>query len=67
MKPTKIIRVDEGEESVGCNGGGGALGHPMVYLLFDGKPSVDCYYCSRHFAKPAYFERHEQAGSESEA
>ncbi|GIL41763.1 zinc-finger domain-containing protein [Roseiterribacter gracilis] len=33
---------------VGCDGGGGALGHPLVYLpLHDG--SADCPYCSRHF------------------
>jgi uncharacterized Zn-finger protein len=33
---------------VGCDGGGGPLGHPLVYLpLVDG--TADCPYCSRHF------------------
>jgi uncharacterized Zn-finger protein len=33
---------------VGCDGGGGPLGHPLVYLpLVDG--AATCPYCSRHF------------------
>jgi len=56
MKPTEVIRVKATDETVGCDGGGGALGHPLVYLRFEGKSSVDCYYCSRRFAKPAHFE-----------
>ncbi len=55
MEPREIVRVDEGEETAGCNGGGGTLGHPLVYLRFEGKASVDCYYCSCRFAKPSYF------------
>jgi len=51
MNEGGIIEVDEAEEVVGCNGGGGALGHPLVYLRFAGKPEVDCYYCSRRFVK----------------
>lgn len=54
MAAPETINVDEADEVAGCNGGGGALGHPLVYLRFDGKPSVDCYYCSRRFAKPSY-------------
>lgn len=38
------------EHSVACNGGGGALGHPKVYLHLDGSThSVTCPYCSRTF------------------
>ena len=51
MEPPEIIQVDDDTETVGCDGGGGALGHPLVYLQFDGKQSVDCYYCSRRFVK----------------
>jgi uncharacterized Zn-finger protein len=62
MQPSEIIRVKAEDETVGCDGGGGPLGHPLVYLRFEGKPKVDCYYCSRRFAKPAYFEsQHESA------
>lgn len=56
MQPTEIIRAKATDETVGCDGGGGALGHPLVYLRFEGKSSVDCYYCSRRFAKPEYFD-----------
>ena len=51
MQPSKIIRVKSTDETVGCDGGGGALGHPLVYLQFEGKESVDCYYCSQRFTK----------------
>lgn len=37
-------------DTAACDGGGGALGHPKVYLeLKDGE--VLCPYCSRHFVK----------------
>ncbi len=36
--------------SVGCDGGGGALGHPLVYLAIGREGSVTCPYCSRHYA-----------------
>lgn len=52
MSEREIIEVNEADETVGCDGGGGPLGHPLVYLRFEGKPQVDCYYCSRRFAKP---------------
>ena len=55
MEPTEIIRAKATDETVGCDGGGGALGHPLVYLRFEGKSNVDCYYCSRRFARPDYF------------
>jgi len=51
MDAREIVQVDDDTESVGCNGGGGALGHPLVYLTFDGGDIVDCYYCSARFAK----------------
>ncbi|NBX03286.1 MAG: zinc-finger domain-containing protein [Alphaproteobacteria bacterium] len=36
--------------SVSCEGAGGALGHPKVYLHIDqDKGSITCPYCSRHF------------------
>lgn len=36
---------------VACNGGGGALGHPKVYLHIDpdAGDSITCPYCSRVF------------------
>jgi uncharacterized Zn-finger protein len=38
-------------ESVSCDGGGGALGHPKVYLTFDDSGEIECPYCSRRFAR----------------
>jgi uncharacterized Zn-finger protein len=32
-----------------CDGGGGALGHPLVYYDMGEADFVDCLYCDRHF------------------
>jgi NADH dehydrogenase (ubiquinone) Fe-S protein 6 len=34
---------------VACEGEGGALGHPRVWLQIDEKGYVDCGYCDRRF------------------
>ena len=34
---------------VACDGGGGALGHPMVYLTLSDSGRADCPYCGRRF------------------
>ncbi|NDF13061.1 MAG: zinc-finger domain-containing protein [Proteobacteria bacterium] len=34
---------------VRCDGGGGALGHPMVYLEMGNQNHVVCPYCSRDY------------------
>jgi uncharacterized Zn-finger protein len=34
---------------VGCDGGGGPLGHPLVYLKIEPDGHVVCPYCSRQF------------------
>jgi uncharacterized Zn-finger protein len=34
---------------VGCDGGGGVLGHPLVYLRIEQDGDVVCPYCSRKF------------------
>ena len=47
MEPTEIITVET--TTVGCDGGGGALGHPLVYLAIDKSGRVECPYCSRLF------------------
>jgi uncharacterized Zn-finger protein len=36
-------------DSVACDGGGGVLGHPLVYLAIDRSGQVECPYCSRRF------------------
>jgi uncharacterized Zn-finger protein len=32
-----------------CDGGGGVLGHPRVFLAIDAAGEVECPYCSRRF------------------
>ncbi len=43
----EIIEVSE--RSVSCDGGGGALGHPKVYLNMGDGDFVECPYCDRRF------------------
>jgi uncharacterized Zn-finger protein len=41
--------VESDSPTVSCDGGGGALGHPRVYLNMGQEGSVDCPYCDRRF------------------
>ena len=41
------------QSRVGCNGGGGALGHPQIFLTLGNDGRVTCPYCSREFVKSA--------------
>ena len=47
----EIITVEADADAVSCDGGGGPLGHPVVWYSFDGKDSVECGYCDRKFVK----------------
>jgi uncharacterized Zn-finger protein len=47
MNPVETIEVEQ--TRVACNGGGGALGHPRVYLTLSREGHIDCPYCGRHF------------------
>ena len=38
------------DSRVACDGGGGPLGHPQVWLTLGSDGQVKCPYCSRHFA-----------------
>lgn len=38
---------------IACDGGGGALGHPKVYLEMGEKTEITCPYCSRHYVLAA--------------
>ena len=42
-----IIKTDE--TRVACDGDGGALGHPRVYLDLGKDGKVECPYCERSF------------------
>ena len=43
----EIIEVETSR--VSCDGIGGALGHPRVYLEMGDETSVECPYCDRRF------------------
>ena len=45
--PVETIPVER--PVVACDGGGGALGHPRVYLNMGDKHEIDCPYCGRHY------------------
>jgi uncharacterized Zn-finger protein len=49
--PPEVITVDAHADEVACDGGNGALGHPLVYYTFDGTDTVTCGYCDRVFTK----------------
>ncbi len=38
---------------VACDGGGGALGHPLVYMDMGEDSFVECGYCDRRFVLSA--------------
>ncbi|HEX4180675.1 MAG TPA: zinc-finger domain-containing protein [Caulobacteraceae bacterium] len=44
---------------IACDGIGGALGHPRVYLEMGAEPYVECPYCDRRFVLPGGVEGHE--------
>ena len=46
-EPTETIHVES--PAVACDGGGGALGHPVVYYDMGEENSVECLYCDRRF------------------
>jgi len=49
MTPFETIYTDE--MVVACNGGGGPLGHPRVYLNLGPAGEIECPYCSRQFLR----------------
>lgn len=59
MTPFEIIPV--GGRIVACNGGGGPLGHPRVYLNLMPTGRVECPYCSRLYVNRAMANTREAA------
>ncbi len=45
-QPEIVIVTDH---KVSCNGGGGALGHPIVWYEMGADDEVECKYCDRRF------------------
>jgi uncharacterized Zn-finger protein len=60
MEPFETIYIDEGVAA--CNGGGGPLGHPRVYLNLAPLGRAECPYCSRLYIHRAAAGAAEGAG-----
>jgi len=56
MVPFEVVETDE--MVAACNGNGGALGHPRVFLNLAPSGRVECPYCSRLFVNPAAADGH---------
>ncbi len=50
---TDIETIYVARKSVGCDGGGGALGHPKVYLNLGEDGETACPYCGRRYVLKA--------------
>ena len=49
VDPPEVITVDS--TRVACDGGGGALGHPLVFMEMGDSDFVECGYCDRRFVR----------------
>ena len=49
--PGNVIVTNQSR--VACDGGGGPLGHPLIFLTLGNDGRVTCPYCSRVFVKLA--------------
>jgi len=56
IEAPEVIEVDD--TRVKCDGGGGALGHPRVYLEMGDEDFVECPYCDRRFVLKKGTNRH---------
>lgn len=45
--PPEVIEVES--RRISCDGGGGALGHPIVYYDMGEHDFVECLYCDRRY------------------
>jgi uncharacterized Zn-finger protein len=59
MEPPEIVTVDS--ETVSCDGGSPALGHPRVFLNLGDEGQVDCPYCGRRFVLAGHRDEPAQA------
>lgn len=56
----EIIIVDDSADEVMCDGGGGALGHPVVWYNLNDTGRSECMYCDRLFIKKSAATRSEK-------
>ena len=58
VEPPEIILV--GDHRVRCDGGGGVLGHPRVYMEMGESSFVECPYCDRRFVLSDHVHREDE-------
>jgi len=51
MEAPETVEVESVQ--VSCDGGGGAAGHPRVFLVIGDSGFVECPYCDKRFALKA--------------
>jgi len=50
--PEALEVIYVADDVVSCDGGGGPIGHPRIYMTVDTEThSADCGYCDRRFIK----------------
>ncbi|MDA0261677.1 MAG: zinc-finger domain-containing protein [Proteobacteria bacterium] len=49
LPPDSAETIEVEENVVACDGGGGALGHPRVFLNLGADRAAACPYCDRQF------------------
>ena len=49
IEPPEVITVHDHRVACDGGGGGGALGHPRVYMEMGDSHFVECGYCDRRF------------------
>ncbi|KAJ3216701.1 hypothetical protein HDU67_009133 [Dinochytrium kinnereticum] len=50
----KVPIITVSTRRVSCDGGGGALGHPKVFINLDDGHPVACGYCGQRFQKDSH-------------
>jgi uncharacterized Zn-finger protein len=58
--PEEIVVHDH---RVACDGGGGALGHPRVYMEMGAAGFVECGYCDRRFVLGGHAHPEDEAAA----
>ena len=59
--PPEVFFVES--TRVACDGGGGALGHPLVYMEMGDSDFVECGYCDRRFVLRGAGDIESEAGA----
>ena len=59
VDPPEVISVES--TRVACDGGGGALGHPLVFMEMGDSAYVECGYCDRRFGLRGPGDRESEA------